>query len=81
MSIWPIRTSEDPRMFRLWNEATGCYLHMSGRGETKAVGQSWLGYAHQAETLQHRAKVRGEAWPYVRRARNAHVEAETEGEA
>lgn len=65
-------------MFRLWNEATCCYLHMTGQGETRAVGHSWLGYAHQAETLERRASIRGEVWPYTRRARNAHIDNATE---
>lgn len=72
MSISPLKTQEDPRMHRLWNPATRCYLHLSGAGETRNVNFSWIGFAYQADTLRQRAAARGEAWPYVRRGRKQH---------
>lgn len=72
MSISPLKTQEDPRMHRLLNPATRCYLHLSGAGETRNVNFSWIGFAYQADTLRQRAAARGEAWPYVRRGRNQH---------
>lgn len=80
MSIVPLKTQEDPRMHRLWNPETRCYLHLSGAGETPDVNLSWIGFAYQAETLRQRAATRGEDWPYVRRGRNDHLQDGTEGE-
>lgn len=74
MTVEPKRNSfgahEDARMHRLWNPETKQYLHLSGAGETPDVALSWLGYAHQADTLRTRARTRGDEWPYRRRARN-----------
>lgn len=69
----PYTDKQDPRMHRLWNPETKCYLHLSGAGETSAPDCSWLGYAYQADNLRQRASARGEPWPYVRRHRNAHL--------
>lgn len=75
MTVQPTRnrfnSSEDTRMHRLWNPETRQYLHLSATGETPDVALSWLGYAHQADTLRDRALDRGEPWPYRRRSRYA----------
>lgn len=80
MSNLPLKTQEDPRMHRLWNPETRCYLHLSAAGETPDVNLSWIGFAYQAETLRQRVAARSEAWPYVRRGRNEHLQDGTEGE-
>lgn len=49
---------------RLQDPATGEFLHMSGSRTTKTEIWAWLGHRYQAETLQKRAKARGEEWPY-----------------
>lgn len=79
MSIAPLKTQEDPRMHRLWNPETRCYLHLSGIGETRDVNFSWIGFAYHSDTLRQRTEARGEAWPYVRRSRNAHAAATNGG--
>ncbi len=50
---------------RLWNPTTRQYLHLSGESEVRSADWSWSGFKHQAETLERRAKARGEDWPYV----------------
>lgn len=75
MTVQPTRnsfnSSEDTRMHRLWNPETRQYLHLSATGETPDVNMSWLGYAHQADTLRNRALARGDDWPYRHRSRYA----------
>lgn len=73
MSIERLKTAQDPRMIRLWNPTAKAYLHLSGRGETRDVNHSWLGFSFQAEALRQRAKARAQDWPYVRRSRNLHL--------
>lgn len=80
MSNIPYKDKEDPRMHRLWNPETRCYLHMSGAGETRDVNFSWIGFAYQADALRQRAAIRGEGWPYVRRSRNSHLSVPKENE-
>ena len=63
-------THEDARMHRLWNPQTRRYLHLSATCETDDINLSWLGYAHQADTLRARALADSKPWPYVRRSRN-----------
>lgn len=74
MTAQPKRDSfgaqEDARMHRLWNPQTRRYLHLSGASETPDVALSWLGYAHQADTLRSRTLADSKLWPYVRRSRN-----------
>lgn len=50
--------------FRLRDEADGLFLHASGTGKTTLRQHSWLGFAHQAETLEARAKARQDDWPF-----------------
>ena len=57
-------TYRDDRMVRLVNPATGAYLHLSGKGETRGHAHAWLGYRKQAKVLRDRAKIRGEEFPY-----------------
>lgn len=45
---------------RLFNEATGCYLHLSGAGETRHTQYAWCGYKRQARSLRAKAS----EWPY-----------------
>jgi hypothetical protein len=49
---------------RLHDPKTGAFLHLSGTGTTTNQHLSWLGHMHQAGTLKHRAKARGEDWPF-----------------
>lgn len=74
MTTQPKRTAfqahEDARMHRLWNPQTRRYLHMAADRETDDINLSWLGYAHQADTLRARALADSKPWPYVRRSRN-----------
>ncbi|MDP2495887.1 hypothetical protein Q8W25_17800 [Shimia thalassica] len=51
-------------MIRLRDPDTGDFLHLSGQGSTKDIGQSWLGYRHQADTLRSRACLAGTPFPY-----------------
>lgn len=51
-------------MIRLRDPNTGDFLHLSGKGTTADTAQSWLGFRHQAATLQERAVTRGEDWPF-----------------
>jgi hypothetical protein len=60
----PVRNFNSNPAVRLWNHVTGQYLHQSGAGDTVGTAYSWIGFKHQAATLQRRAKERGEAWPY-----------------
>jgi hypothetical protein len=53
-----------PWLRRLWNPATGQYLHQSGTGETQGTAYAWRGLRSQAETLRRRAEAAGEEWPY-----------------
>lgn len=73
MTNIPYTDKEDPRMHRLWNPETKCYLHLSGAGETSNPDYSWLGFGCQADALRHSARQRGEPWPYVRKGRNDHL--------
>ena len=50
---------------RLRDCTTGEFLHLSGQGRTRDIKNSWLGFAHQAETLRQRAQARGEPWPFT----------------
>lgn len=50
---------------RLWDPATGLYLHLSGQGMTCGTAWAWLGFLHQANTLRKRARTRGDDWPFV----------------
>jgi hypothetical protein len=49
---------------RLHDPKTGAFLHLSGTSTTANQHWSWLGHMHQADTLKHRAKARGEDWPF-----------------
>jgi|GEM_PF-2814785 hypothetical protein len=49
---------------RLRHSTTGELLHMSGEGLTKSSTYAWLGFRHQAEELQRRAKRKGKGWPF-----------------
>lgn len=57
--------AKDPRMKRLFNTETRKYLHTSGSGEVQTTDFAWFGYAYQADTLEQRAKILKEPWPYV----------------
>ena len=41
---------------RIHNEATGEFLHCSGKSLTKDIHQSWLGFSYQAARVYHVAK-------------------------
>ena len=58
---------------RLWNAQTGCYLHLSGHGETKDETYSWLGYKYQANNLRIQTLKRGDPWPYTLQSREDYV--------
>lgn len=64
------------RKVRLRCPDTGALLHISGKGTTRDVAYSWLGFNHQAECLEQRAKKQGEDWPFVAIPR-AMIDAET----
>lgn len=55
---------------RLRDPSTGAFLHLSGTGTTQTIEQSWLGHAHQADTLKRRATAQGKAWPFLKVARD-----------
>ena len=61
----PTAYRQQPTM-RLYNPATGRWLHQSGTGETADVNYSWSGSAHQARKLRDAAA----EWPYRRAAMN-----------
>lgn len=47
---------------RLFNQATGKFLHASGKGETTGTDYAWCGRVEQARALKEIA----DEWPYSR---------------
>lgn len=58
-------------MMRLFSAETGELLHLDGESATRDINQSWLGFLHQATTLEKRSKDAGIDWPYEPVHRNS----------
>jgi len=55
---------------RLFDPCTQQFLHLNGSTLSKSETWAWLGFNHQAKTLEQRAIVRGEDWPFITVPRN-----------
>ncbi|TRD21885.1 hypothetical protein [Palleronia caenipelagi] len=60
-----------PKTYRLIDRITGKFLHLSGEGLTGNSAYAWGGSRSQAETLEKRARARGEDWNFCLVARSA----------
>lgn len=54
------------RLMRLRDPSTGLWLHLDARSSTASATWSWSGTQQQASTLEQRAIIRDEPWPYVK---------------